>query len=218
MVRKRIEGTAWVVSQQDKHFCDCGCGQPIQVKIHHRTKGIPRFIVGHRILGNRNEKRTGSIPSYLSPVYPCGHERTVENSYFHASGARRCRTCTNEKSKQRKAFSTERGRAVRNRYAKEYNKRLRLEMISAYGGKCACCGESEYTFLTLEHLGGGGNHERAKYGNGRNSGSAGMKILARLRREGWPKGKYTVLCANCNMATKLGRTCPHQSRSFSLAS
>jgi hypothetical protein len=32
-----------------------------------------------------------------------------------------------------------------------------MEMLSAYGGKCVCCGESEYKFLAIDHINGGGS-------------------------------------------------------------
>lgn len=147
--------------------------------------------------------------------YPCGHARTEENSYKNSKVGYRCKTCTLKKSDEikKKLVSTPEGRKKYNDYnnqqTKKYNKQLRAQMISAYGGKCECCGESEPTFLTLEHKNGGGNAERRLYGGGKNSGSGGQRILLRLRREGWPKDKYTVLCANCNMARKWG-PCPHE--------
>src|SRR5262252_4538483 len=36
----------------------------------------------------------------------------------------------------------------------------RLEMIAAYGGECACCGETEPVFLTLDHVNGDGAAHR----------------------------------------------------------
>lgn len=37
----------WVASQQGKHFCHCGCNQPIKVLRDHHARGIPEFINGH---------------------------------------------------------------------------------------------------------------------------------------------------------------------------
>lgn len=80
---------------------------------------------------------------------------------------------------------------------------LKREMVAAYGGCCGCCKEKELAFLTLDHIGGGGAKDRAESG-----GSTG--VYRRLKKAGWPKAGYRILCANCNIATKLGRTCPHQ--------
>lgn len=82
---------------------------------------------------------------------------------------------------------------------------LKLEMIQAYGGSCNCCGELEPKFLTLDHINGGGSRDRGIYAGGT------YNLLYALKREGWPKDKYQVLCMNCNWAK--GRwegICPHQ--------
>jgi hypothetical protein len=87
---------------------------------------------------------------------------------------------------------------------------LRMEMISAYGGKCTCCGEQEPIFLTIEHLFRDGRAHREQVGTGRG-------IYRDLRKRGWPKDRYTLLCFNCNMAKKDGRECPHQSKKMVVA-
>lgn len=77
------------------------------------------------------------------------------------------------------------------------------ELIDAYGGRCACCGEREPAFLTLDHIGGGGNRHRRLSGGDR-------KMKQEIKRLGFPKDKYRLLCMNCQIATRFGRTCPHQ--------
>ena len=86
---------------------------------------------------------------------------------------------------------------------KEQRRMLRLQMIAAYGGCCTCCGEREPTFLTLEHIHGDGKKLRKQYWN------SSLSLYRAIRREGYPKDKYTILCMNCNFARKWG-TCPHQ--------
>lgn len=82
--------------------------------------------------------------------------------------------------------------------------RLYKEFFKAYGDKCSCCGESEKMFLSIEHLHGGGmKHRESLSGNG-------LSMLYSLRREKWPKDKYTVLCMNCNWGKARNKgTCPH---------
>jgi len=82
-------------------------------------------------------------------------------------------------------------------------KRNRDELIEAYGGQCACanCPETNSAFLTLEHINGGGKQHRAV---------VGRHAYADLRRRGWPKEGYTLLCWNCNAMTRFGRICPHE--------
>lgn len=80
--------------------------------------------------------------------------------------------------------------------------KIRLELLAAYGGFCTCCGETEWKFLTLEHLAGDGKAHRKAAGGARNSWKD-------LKNRGWPKDKYTLLCWNCNTAKRFGQECPH---------
>lgn len=80
--------------------------------------------------------------------------------------------------------------------------KLRQEMLNAYGRKCVCCGEIYEAFLTLDHIGGGGKAHRATVGNG--------LVYRDLRKRGWPKEGFQILCMNCNWAIRFGGICPHK--------
>ena len=81
--------------------------------------------------------------------------------------------------------------------------RLRSEMLEAYGSKCECCGEAERMFLQLDHIDGGGTKERKEFRNVE-------YLMLDLKKRGWPKEKYRLLCANCNFGRWMnGGTCPH---------
>lgn len=82
-------------------------------------------------------------------------------------------------------------------------RKLRLEFINEYGGKCNCCGEREEVFLTLEHKNRDGKQHRKEKGNNPAS------LLYDLRRRGWPKDNYELLCFNCNRAKWALGVCPH---------
>ncbi|KKN59660.1 hypothetical protein LCGC14_0539870 [marine sediment metagenome] len=75
-------------------------------------------------------------------------------------------------------------------------RRLKTEVIEAYGGQCAFCGESHPEFLTIDHINGGGVQHRASLGNGVTT------IYVWLKRQSWPKDEYRLLCANCNCSVK----------------
>jgi hypothetical protein len=47
-IRKR-RGTrlAWVNEHQGRHFCACGCGEAIRIRVEHFNVGIPRYRLGH---------------------------------------------------------------------------------------------------------------------------------------------------------------------------
>lgn len=88
--------------------------------------------------------------------------------------------------------------------AKNYRKQLRKQFLLEYGGQCICCGEQEPAFLTLEHKKRDGAKHRKLVGN--NS----VSVLEDLKRRGWPKDDYTILCFNCNRASYSEGVCPHQ--------
>ena len=89
-------------------------------------------------------------------------------------------------------------------YKRGSDRRVRKEAVEVYGGKCECCGENEYLFLQLDHIGGGGLAHRRKI----NRNGAGYWRW--WRKQGWPPG-LRVLCANCHAAITIQGKCPHKS-------
>lgn len=85
--------------------------------------------------------------------------------------------------------------------------RIRLEAIEAYGGKCSCCGHEDITVLCFDHINGGGNAERRID----NVVQDVVKLAYRLKREGYPKDKFQLLCRNCNWAKGTKSRCPCES-------
>ena len=136
---------------------------------------------------------------------------------FYNKNKSTCKTCRLKKMKlyrrrptvleRRSAYDViYRGthRTNRAKYQSSYSVKLKLNVIRAYGGKCACCGEKEVDFLTLDHIHGDGGVERKlihRKGN--------RDIMSRLRREGFPKGRYRILCWNCNCSIGIRGFCPH---------
>jgi hypothetical protein len=84
----------------------------------------------------------------------------------------------------------------------------KLAAIQRYGGSCACCGETRYQFLTLDHQNrDGAEHRRRLLGDARKGGGP---FLIALARQGWPDVPgLRVLCSNCHMAIDLWGGCPH---------
>jgi hypothetical protein len=85
---------------------------------------------------------------------------------------------------------------------------VRQRVFTHYGGdppRCACCGEQQDAFLTLDHTNGDGGTHRKQVGS---KGSNG--VLYWLIRNNFPEG-YSVLCWNCHMAKDRRGGCPHQS-------
>ena len=82
---------------------------------------------------------------------------------------------------------------------------MRLQVLRIYGGSppsCACCGESRYEFLVIDHVNGGGQEHRDLLGR------RGNELYIWLKQQGYPDG-YRVLCSNCNSALGWHGYCPH---------
>lgn len=80
---------------------------------------------------------------------------------------------------------------------------LKKELVDAYGGKYKCCGETHLEFLTIDHIKGDGHSHRKQVGKGRN-------VYKDLKKRGYPKGDYQILCFNCNTALGFYGYCPHR--------
>lgn len=79
---------------------------------------------------------------------------------------------------------------------------LRNTVLSGYGAVCSCCGQTEVTFLQLDHVSGGGNKHIKMHG-----GTAHYKDAI---KRGFPDD-YQILCANCNNSKHRGNgLCVHQ--------
>lgn len=89
---------------------------------------------------------------------------------------------------------------------REYNERMRLKVLVYYSGnplKCACCGEGNIEFLTIDHISGKGNEHRRK-----NNIRGGQHFYRWLIKNNYPEG-FQVLCMNCNFSIGKRGYCPH---------
>ena len=102
-------------------------------------------------------------------------------------------------------------RATESEKTRRLQAKCRDEVFTAYGGyECACCGEDERMFLSIDHMDNNGAIER-KSGQYHGSGTA---FYQWLRKNKFPSG-YQVLCMNCQIGKhKNGGVCPHQSTKF----
>lgn len=138
----------------------------------------------------RHRRRTGAPPG---PEYHVPKNRRSSRKRW-----------LDEHAAQLKAYHKNYRNANRSMLAKRKRAALhaaRIEGIAAYGGKCACCGEAQTEFLTLDHI------------NGRTEEPyriTGLKAWQRLKARGWPKDNFQVLCFNCNCAKGAYGRCPHQ--------
>lgn len=116
---------------------------------------------------------------------------------------RQYRAKNKEKCRAYSKVSHKKHRVKNLAYMKDRSRRLKTELISNLGGKCACCGEDKYEFLTLDHIHGGGHQHRLRCSFSRTT------IYWEVKMQGFPRDKYRILCWNCNAAIGMFKKCPH---------
>jgi len=104
----------------------------------------------------------------------------------------------------------EEDREARLEYARKrrkiYHQRLKQAVLDAYGNCCACCGESDPGFLSVDHVNGGGRAHRKAIGGT-------VMLWLDIARRGFPPD-FQLLCFNCNLGRALnGSICPHKTSS-----
>lgn len=179
---------------------------------------------------------TKTIPSHETKVCTtCGIEkpRTEFGPNKRARDKRlaRCRTCSNAWARihravdpitanaKHRAWNKRRQglmspdqltayRASNALYQRDQRDKRKLKIFEAYGGAaCACCGESEIAFLSMDHVDNNGCAVRR-------SGLyvSGSPFYQWLIKNHFPPG-FQVLCMNCQFGKKCNKgICPHKSR------
>src|SRR5579859_3003759 len=104
--------------------------------------------------------------------------------------------CFQMPTEHEKYLERERTRRWRERHmdqsraiVQRYKAKLKKEVMEAYGNKCACCGESEPQFLTIDHINGDGKTHRKTV----SSGFGGYHFYLWLRKNHYPEG-FQILC------------------------
>ena len=97
-------------------------------------------------------------------------------------------------------------RKQRTEYNKKYSVKIRLEVLKKYSGefpKCACCGEKQIEFLTIDHINNDGAKHRKEIGKGR--------LYQWLYKNKFMPDRFQILCWNCNLSKYHYGKCPHKS-------
>ena len=146
-------------------------------------------------------KNTGNIKHCTS----CDEELTKSNSkeYNTLHGKYKCNACIKILSANKYVKNAEKIRQQQ----KTYEKNNKQKVIDNYGGKCICCGEFTFEFLTIDHI----NNDGAEKRKTTNQGTGG-KLYRWLIRHGFPKEGYQLLCFNCNCAKGFYGCCPHNNK------
>lgn len=84
-------------------------------------------------------------------------------------------------------------------------RRIKNEMIDAYGGKCNICGTAYREFMSIDHIEGGGCLHRRELNM-----HSGSEFIKWLWKNGWPQNEYQLLCFNCNCSKAINRRSNHE--------
>lgn len=125
----------------------------------------------------------------------------------------RCRSCANAGFNKWKEKNREKVKLYQKSWQQrqsskdkksEYARQLKAEIIFKYGGKCACCGESGFEFLSIDHIDGSGGVHRSQIN------ASGTGFYRWLKKMEFPKSNFQILCMNCNFAKGKYNECPHK--------
>ncbi len=164
----------------------------------------------------------------------CGEEKAREDFYAHGKYVQpRCKRCTNKGRRayitawQKEKRTDPEYRLKRNfqkmenqkkKYAanpayramvlaknKQREQGIKDRVFMAYGGyRCACCGVTGRSFLSIDHMGNDGANHRRTVGLG------GAPTYRWLAKNNFPQG-FQVLCYNCNWSKHINHgTCEHK--------
>jgi hypothetical protein len=120
-----------------------------------------------------------------------------------------CKACT--AARRRNRYHNEPG--FKRRVAeieRKHHEKLRLDLLARYGGKCACCPETEYKFLSFDHIDNDGAEHRREHGDG------AKYLMQWIKRNNYPD-TIQILCYNCNCAKGFYGECPHETNRKRLA-
>ena len=134
----------------------------------------------------------------------CNVELTDENwaPSLRNKNSRICKKCHYEKGMIWRRGNRDRvNKSSRKHYRKDPSKhhkavdkarkKVRIDMIAAYGGKCARCGISDVDVLAIDHIYNNGAEDRRNH-------LYGYNLYRQLKKLGWPKDEFQLLCKNCN--------------------
>jgi hypothetical protein len=194
--------------------CKCGCGGVV-TRLYKRTNtacghvaGMPvRFIAGHQFLEatrqrwRRYTERKVSSLGQTKTCSKCGDNKSVDEFYVAKAGLHRrqgwCKKCARQQTEKYYADNP----SVKSSYNRKGYAKAKDIVFDHYGWRCACCGETEPLFLTIDHV----NND----GGGRYRTTTGRALYVSIIQSGF-SSEYQVLCWNCNTGRhRNGGVCPH---------
>jgi len=145
--------------------------------------------------------RSEFYPDHHSQKYcnrTCQNKYAKRREYVAKRDNNRCLQCGGPKDSEQTRCSQ--CRAYRSANAMKIARARKKKFIEVYGGKCDCCSETMWEFLSIDHVRGDGREDR----------HVNRNILYKRAVENYDLKKYRVLCMNCNTAIGFYGYCPHQ--------
>lgn len=139
--------------------------------------------------------------------HTCNSCESERKQHHYNVNIERIRKESNLKRKIAKRQTTQEQKDKNAEYARNYRENLKSLVYAAYGNKCACCGETEEKFLSIDHV----NNDGYVFRNGR-SHWPGTQMYQYIVSRNFPE-EFQLLCMNCNFGkSRNNGVCPHQSR------
>ena len=144
------------------------------------------------------------------PCTNCKEDKPFSEFSKHPTGKYglqpKCKQC--HKKYKQEHYAKPGAAKDRREYYRGYRNSFKDKVFTHYGELCACCGETNRVFLTLDHVNGDGAEHRRELGGGRTTSTD--KTWRWLVQSNFPDG-FQILCYNCNCGKRdNGGICPHQ--------
>lgn len=121
------------------------------------------------------------------------YKSDIKNNCYSCKTCRKAKAISNDKSDEYKSFLRKKRRQLK----------LKEEVFKNYGTSCYCCNESNFAFLTLDHIFNDGKKDRKNF--------IGHAFYNYLKENNYPnKDRLRIACMNCNAARGLFKICPHE--------
>lgn len=172
--------------------------------IHHKDRHNNGFCVQCNTKNNNGKQYCDNCLSDRSGTKAAKRQQYLASGLCGNCGKRllannkkRCIVCIHKHNRWYASSPTKRRNALKNKQLKEI-------VVTHYGGRCSCCGESERTFLAVDHKDGGGNTHRQQIRK-----ASSMSFYKWIIDNNYPD-YLQILCHNCNISKHLLGECAHK--------
>lgn len=145
--KKAPEINEWMIENQGKHFCVCGCGETIKIKRNHYSMGIPKYIHYHNPVINsmKGKKHTEESKKRIKEHCKGGNKTSFRKGHIPWSKGRERLDIQREQNPNWQG-----GRSYQGYDRSEFNKKLKGAISKRDNHKCQICGRGKELFIPLD--------------------------------------------------------------------